>query len=253
MNMLLHAVLIGIIAAFGILDSRIFGDNMFGRPIIIGPLVGLVLGDIQTGIIIGGTLELIFIGAVQVGASSTGDVVTAAALGTSFAIMSHQGAAVALTLAVPVALLADRVGDLARIVNTPLIHRADKYAEEGNISGVERMHKIGFIVFFLNGFLPTFIMLMLGATLMDGLINSLPQWLLDGLLSGALLLPAIGFSLLMQMMISKKLVPFYILGFILAAYLKLDILGVAIIGVITALILSQYDRNDDERVILNEQ
>jgi mannose/fructose/N-acetylgalactosamine-specific phosphotransferase system component IIC len=96
-------------------------------------------------------------------------------------------------------------------------------------------------------------MLMLGSTLMDGLINSLPQWLLDGLLSGALLLPAVGFSLLMQMTISKKLIPFYILGFILAAYLKLDILGVAIIGVVIALILSQYDRNDEERVILNEQ
>ncbi|MET3290624.1 PTS sugar transporter subunit IIC [Brevibacillus fluminis] len=250
--MLLQALLIGIIAGFGILDSRILGDNMLGRPIIIGPLVGLVLGDLQTGIIIGGTLELIFIGAVQVGAAGTGDVVTAAALGTSFAIMSNQGAAVALTLAVPVALLADRVGDLVRIINTPLIHRADKYAEEGNLKGVERMHRLGFVMFFLNGFLPTFIMLLLGSAFMDSVIKAMPQWLLDGLLSGALLLPAIGFSLLMSMMISKKLAPFYALGFILAAYLKLDILAVAIIGAIIALILAQYDRTDEERVSFNE-
>lgn len=246
--MWLEAILVGIIAGFGILDSRILGDNMFGRPIIIGPLVGLVLGDFQTGLVVGGTLELIFIGAVQVGASSTGDVVTASALGTAFAILSHQGAAVALTLAVPVALLADRVGDLARIVNTPLIHKADRYASEGNIAGVERMHKIGFVVFFLNGFLPTFTMLMLGSPFMNALIQSLPQWLLDGLLSGALLLPSIGFALLLQMMISKKLVPFFILGFLLAAYLKLDILGVALIGLVIALVLSQYDRADEERM-----
>lgn len=250
--MLIKAIFVGIIAAFGILDSRILGDNMFGRPIIIGPLVGLVLGDIQTGIIVGGTLELIFIGAVQVGASSTGDVVTAAALGTSFAIMSNQGPAVALTLAVPVALLADRFGDLARIINTPLIHRADKYAELGDIKGIERMHKIGYLVFFANGFFPTFIMLLLGSAFMNTLINAMPQWLLDGLLSGALLLPAIGFSLLMQMMLSKKLAAFYILGFVLAAYLKLDIIGVAVLGAIIALILSQYESIDEREVSLND-
>jgi mannose/fructose/N-acetylgalactosamine-specific phosphotransferase system component IIC len=247
--MLLEAILVGIIAGFGILDSRIFGDNMFGRPIIIGPIVGLLLGDFQTGVIIGGTLELIFIGAVQVGASSTGDVVTAAALGTTFAITSGEGAAVALSIAVPVALLADRLGDFVRIINTPLIHRADKYAEEGNIKGIERMHRIGYIFFFLNGFLPSFVMILLGSVFMDQIINSMPQWLLDGLLSGALLLPAIGFSLLLQMMISKKMVPFFILGFVLAAYLKLDIVGVAILGVVIALVLSQYDKFTEERVI----
>ena len=36
------------------------------RPIWICPLVGLVLGDLQAGIILGASLELVFIGAIDV-------------------------------------------------------------------------------------------------------------------------------------------------------------------------------------------
>lgn len=251
--MLIQAIMVGIIGGLGILDSRIWGDNMLGRPIIIGPLVGLVLGDLHTGIVIGGTLELIFIGAIQVGASSTGDVITAAAVGTSFAILSHKGAPVALALAIPISLLADRLGDLARIINTPFIHKADKYAEEADIKGIERMHRIPYIVFFLNGFLPSFIMVLLGSSLVNSMIKVLPQWILEGLSTGANMLPAVGFALLMGLMINKKLAPFYFLGFVLAAYFKVDIIGISIIGVIIVLVMLQGSKGSQEGGYFNEQ
>lgn len=39
-----------------------FGQSMSDRPIFIGAVTGLLLGDLQQGLIIGATLEAVFMG-----------------------------------------------------------------------------------------------------------------------------------------------------------------------------------------------
>ena len=56
---MLTAVLIGLIGALGVMDFQ-FGSLYINRPIVLGPLVGLVLGDVTQGLIIGANLELFF-------------------------------------------------------------------------------------------------------------------------------------------------------------------------------------------------
>ncbi|MCD3180291.1 PTS sugar transporter, partial [Salmonella enterica subsp. enterica serovar Enteritidis] len=75
-------------------------------PIVTGLLTGLVLGDMETGIVMGATLELAFIGSFSVGASLPPDVVTGGILGVAFAIISGAGAETALLLGFPIATLA---------------------------------------------------------------------------------------------------------------------------------------------------
>lgn len=89
--MLYEAILLGLIAGIGILDSRLFGVLMLERPLVLGALVGLVLGDFKTGIIIGAQLELIWMGIAGIGSSTPPDVVTGGVLGTAFAIISGKG------------------------------------------------------------------------------------------------------------------------------------------------------------------
>ena len=62
--MMLKAFLLGCIAFLGKCDLAT-GTNQLQRPIILGPLVGLVLGDLDAGIKIGATLELAFLGSIQ--------------------------------------------------------------------------------------------------------------------------------------------------------------------------------------------
>mgnify|MGYP000444215820 CR=1 FL=1 len=62
---IVQAVLLGILGGFGIWDSRVFGLWMIERPLILGPLVGIILGDLQTGIIVGASLELVMMGVVE--------------------------------------------------------------------------------------------------------------------------------------------------------------------------------------------
>lgn len=49
------------------------------------------------------------------------------------------------------------------------------------------------------------------------------------------LLPAVGMAMLMKMLWDNKIRMFYFLGFVLAAYLKLPLIALAVIGVIIAI------------------
>lgn len=40
--------------------NQSIGLWQFNRPIIVGPIIGLLLGDLQTGIILGGVFESVF-------------------------------------------------------------------------------------------------------------------------------------------------------------------------------------------------
>ena len=59
---IIQAVLLGLLAGLAIWDSRVGGILMIDRPLVLGPLVGLILGDFVTGIIVGGSLELVMMG-----------------------------------------------------------------------------------------------------------------------------------------------------------------------------------------------
>ncbi|VEA05319.1 PTS family sugar transport protein component IIC [Salmonella enterica subsp. salamae] len=122
--MLLTATLLGLIAALGILDGRLLGVSMIDRPLVMCALTGLVCGNLHEGILIGATLELIFLGNVAIGAAVPPDVVTGSVLATAFSIMSGRGPEAALTIAIPISMLAQTLGVLVRVVNARFGHMA---------------------------------------------------------------------------------------------------------------------------------
>lgn len=238
--MVAQALMLGLIAGIGILDGRIFGQMMFDRPLVTGMLVGIVLGDVEQGIIIGAQLELIWMGIAGIGAATPPHVVTGGILGTAFAILSGNGVEIALALAVPIAVLAQSLGVLVRIVNTYFAHKADDFAKEANFKGVAMAMWIPVCLFFLSTFLPTFLAILIGADKVTNLINSIPAVVLEGLKVAGSLLPAIGFALLMDMLFSKKVAPFFFLGFLAASYAGLNITAIALFAACIAIILHFY-------------
>lgn len=138
--MLLTATLLGLIAALGILDGRLLGVSMIDRPLVMCALTGLACGNLHEGILIGATLELIFLGNVAIGAAVPPDVVTGSVLATAFSIMSGRGPEAALTIAIPISMLAQTLGVLVRVVNARFGHMADRYAAQGNTRMVAVMH-----------------------------------------------------------------------------------------------------------------
>jgi fructoselysine and glucoselysine-specific PTS system IID component len=81
--------------------------------------------------------------------------------------------------------------------------------------------------------------LQLGATAIKSFLDLIPTWVQSGLQVAGNMLPALGFALLMNLMFNKKVAPYFFLGFMLAAFLKLPVIAIGGFGVIIALIVTQ--------------
>lgn len=237
----LTAVLLSLVAMFGNLEYYL-GTSMFSRPLIMGTLTGLVMGDLTSGVIMGATLELAFLGTFAIGASIPPEAISGTVLGTAFAISANQSPSVALTLALPIASLVLILKNLGFLfVFPPFIHKADEFAEKAHYRGIERINFwSGFFAINLPIGLAVGISYWVGGGRIEALLAAIPEFVTRGLEIATALLPAYGFALLLNMMINKKNFIFFILGFALFAYLGIDVTGVAIFGAILALILTGY-------------
>ena len=237
----LYKTLLIILVAFFAYMHSYMGSTMHNRPIIVAPLVGLVLGNAQLGIMVGATLELVFMGAFPIGASNPPDMVSGTVIAAAYVILTGQDIAAAVTIAIPIASLVLMFDNfLMSVVLTWAAHIADKFALDGNIEGVEMVTRIAGIGNKVILALVVGLGFYLGVPVIEKIIAFVPEWVTHGLDVAAGIIPAIGFAMLARMMLSGKNVAFLILGFILAAYLNMPIIGIALMGVVVVLIYYHF-------------
>ena len=241
--MFFTALLIGLVGALSQWESRLMGEIKLSQPLVTGLLVGIVLGDVKTGVMIGAQFQLLWMGISGVGATPTMDIGVGSIVGTSFAILSGAGIELALTLALPVALLAQYINVGIRTLINGFMPKADAYAAEGNMLGMARIHWFGASLFFLLGFIPCFCGIMFGSEAVQTFVNIVPAWITNGLSAASKLLPALGFALLMHVTMGKGMLPYFILGFAVSAYMNVPVTGIAIIGFAIAMMVFQFHGN----------
>ena len=190
-------LLITLYAGFAFYDGN---NTTFGtvKPTMAGFFAGLVLGDVTTGLVVGGTLNLLVLGIGNFGGASIPDYMTGALLGTAFAIQSGQGAEFGVTLAIPIGLLMIQLDILARFSNTYFQHRAERLVEEGNIEAAARMNILGLIPQSVSRMLPVFLALVFGSDFVNLVVNHLPMWLMNGLKTAGGILPSLGIAILLS-------------------------------------------------------
>ena len=115
---MIQAALIALIAFLAYMGDAL-GYSQYDRPLCTGVLVGIALNDVQQGLMVGASLELVYMGTLTIGGAFPPDIYTGGILGTAFAITTGSGieGAVALSLR-----LADKTGYLyvcKRILCTP--------------------------------------------------------------------------------------------------------------------------------------
>lgn len=237
---MLQAILLGLISMLGNAEY-LFGTSCLSRPLVMGALTGIVMGDIPTGVALGATLELAFMGAFSIGASIPPEMISGTVLGTAFAISTGSGAETALTLAIPIASLVLVFKNLGMVFILPaFVHKADDYAQKGDLKGVSRMHYLGgFFGVDLIISVVVAISFYVGSPAVQAVLAVIPEWVQNGLQIAMGLLPAIGFGLLMQMIMNKEVAPFFMLGYVLSVYLSIPVTGIAIFGCIIAIVLTQ--------------
>lgn len=248
----METLLIGLIAVFGYLEYFL-GTQMIQRPIVMGTLVGLALGDLRQGLIIGAAIELVFMGVAAIGAAIPPEVTAGGILGTAFAIKSGAGAEVALALALPIATIGLLAKNCIYLLIRPILaHKADSYAEEGNARGIEMMHLMSTFVFVVSMSLIVTISFNLGSGVVESFLAMVPKVIINGLSVATGLLPAVGFALLARMIMTKQVIPFFFLGFAIAAYLKVPVMGIAIMGAIAALIVTNNSNNNVNKGVVED-
>lgn len=227
-----QALWVGIITFIGKADYWI-GTAMVGRPIVLGPLVGLALGDLSTGITIGLSLELIFMGMQPVGASIPPDMIVGSVLGTAFAITSGQGSETAIAIAFPAAVLSAFVVNVFYGIITPIMARwADTAAQEADFKKIERIHIWNGFLFDLTFAVIAGVAYYFGGETVESLLQAIPQVVMDGLQVAVGILPALGFAVLLQMIASKKVIVYFFAGFILVSYLNISTIGVVVFSLV---------------------
>lgn len=234
--------LFAVIAQYDGLNSG-FG---LAKPAVAGGIAGLLLGDMPTGLFVGGTLNLMSLGVGNFGGAVIPDYTSGAILGAAFAIMSGQGGEFGISLGIPVALLLTQLDILARFTNTFFQQKADKYANEGKFNLVERMNLMGLIPWALSRAVPVAIGLSLGSEFVQVIVDTMPAWLMGGLKTAGGLVPALGVAILLKYLSIKKYVAYLLLGFALAAYLAIPMLGISFVGLALALIT--FERRKEGQV-----
>lgn len=242
--MLADALLIALIA--GIAGVDLFnGLTHFHRPVVIGPIVGLILGDVQTGLLVGGTLELVWMGMVPLAGAQPPNVVIGGIIGTTFAIMTQADPKVAIGIAVPFSIAVQGCITLLFTLYSPMMHKCDEMVKKLNWRGIEMVNYFGILILFSFYFIVAFLPIYFGADAASAMVQKAPQWLLDGLAVAGGMMPAIGFSLLMKIMMKKTYVAYFILGFISVTFLNMPIIAVAL-GAFAIALIDFFNRNRND-------
>lgn len=220
----------------------LFGQCMIERPIVVGAVTGFLLGDLQTGLIMGATLEAIFMGAVNIGGQISAEPAAATVFAVTIATMQTVDPNAALAIAVPIGILSAFVSmfmnNIALNLFVPFI---DKYAEANNEKGIIA---INFGTWFLRFFLFSCIMFVavyVGQGPVQTFVTSIPDVIMRGLTAAGKFMPAVGFAILLKMLWSKELSIYFILGFILVIYMGLPLIAVSAIGAVIIVAVASRD------------
>lgn len=228
-----------------------FAYPMINTPLVICPIVGGILGDLNMGITCGATLQLVFLGVMGIGGTLPADAALGSIIGTALAMTTGQSVEIALTFAVPVALIGSTftfLGYLIRTLFTPITH---KLADAGNQRALELEH-IG-LAFLpdLPKYIVVFLVLSFGTGVAEDLIAIIPQKFIDGMDFATGLMPAVGIALLLKMMWNKSMAVYFFLGVILACFFAQGTLSVALVGVAVAVIIVGMEATKEKHVVVD--
>ena len=220
-----------------------FGEGyyVFQRPLVSGFLMGLVMGKPVEGTIIGATMNLIYLGHITAGGTMPGDMALAGYLGTGLALAANLDVNAALSLAVPLGLLGTIVWFTRMSVDSVFCHWADRYAEAGDCQKVWLMNWLPAqaLLFVIKVPIVT-LAAFYGPNVVSGLLAMVGDTFIHGLSVAGGMLPALGIALNLRSILKKQIIPYFVLGFILVVYFKLDIIGVSLVGTIIAVLANDF-------------
>lgn len=224
----------------------------FQKPLFLGFVAGVILGDPVTGAIVGATINLVYIGQVGAGGSIPADTTLAGVLGTALAITGNMDANTALGIAVPIGLLGTLLHYGRMTWNSAFIGLAERLVDKGDSDKL----------WLVNFLLPQLLLLIIGggictlacyfgAQYVSGVIDLLGGTVLSvmGTIGG--MLPAVGIALTMLYIFKEDAIPFLFVGFMLASVFQLNLISIGVLGALMAIIYIRVTSKTDYSAALS--
>ncbi|MGO2082533.1 PTS mannose/fructose/sorbose transporter subunit IIC [Vagococcus sp.] len=236
--MVLSVILVVIVAFIAGVEG-ILDEFQFHQPIIACTLIGLVTGQLTEGIILGGALQMIALGWMNIGAAVAPDAALASVAAAILVTMKGADIKEGIALAIPLAVAGQVLTIFVRSITVGLAHGADRKAQEGSFRGVEMFHMIALCLQGLRIAIPAAIIVAVPASVVTGALHAIPDWITGGLAVAGGFIVAVGYAMVINMMATPKVWPFFLIGFALAAVTSLNLIAMGLIGLALALIYIQ--------------
>jgi mannose/fructose/N-acetylgalactosamine-specific phosphotransferase system component IIC len=143
---------LAIVAGLAAVERKGFLQAMLSRPVALAPITGWVLGDLEAGVLLAAPLELLWLGAVNLGAALPVHEALATAAITGGAVLSGRalgvpvGPEIALLSALvcfPLAVMGRRADRLTERWNERLADRAERELVAGHFRKAARTNLWG--------------------------------------------------------------------------------------------------------------
>lgn len=218
-----------------------FGIRWAYAPMIMGPVIGLFMGDVVTGTIMGAYIQAVYLGLVtDLGGVATVDKSLATCIAIPVAMQAGLSPEIAVTLAIPFGLLGTLTTNIFKIYATWLTHKADEAAEQGNAKKIRFLHYFGSALGWLPlALIPVTTIVYAGPEVIQNILAVIPDQIVAGLSVVGGILPALGFAMTIRVIGRKQFLPFFFLGFFLVKYFAISTIGASIFGIVAAIVYVQ--------------
>lgn len=234
------------LGSIGSIIGNTIGWYALGRPLVASFIVGLIMGDLQTAMIVGIPLQIMYMGNVTPGGAVAWDLSYATYIGTAGALVFGKGmeAAQIIGLAVVFAGIGGLVGQImwnvSYALNLPLNRIADKYAKAGETKKMYIPNMVfGQIIGFACRFIPAVILLssMTAASSQGDFASMIPGWITTLLSTFGGMMAALGMGIILSFLMKKKWqICIFLLGFVFVTYFNLNTMAVAVIATLLAIV-----------------
>ncbi len=222
----IQIILLAIVTFIFAIDQFSLTELIY-RPIIACPIIGLILGDVNTGLVVGGTYELMMVGNMPVGGAQPPNAVLGGIVAMVFAVKSGLDVNAALGAAVIFAVFGQYAVTLTFTIMSGLMAKADKAAADASPKGISVVNLTSMCI------IGALFALLAVAAYMSGDAIQKPleefstnfSWVMAGLAAAGTMMKYVGFAILLKIMLSNELWGIFLAGFA----------GATIIGSIPAL------------------
>ena len=233
------SMILVVIVAFLAGIEGVVDEFQFHQPLVACTLIGLVTGNLEAGIVLGGSLQMIALGWANIGAAVAPDAALASVASAIILVLGGQGVkgvSTAIAVAIPLAVAGLFLTMICRTLAIPMVHFMDGAAEKGDYKAIERWQVVAILMQGLRIMIPAVVLCFVPAKVVTGALNSMPAWLSGGMAVGGGMVAAVGYAMVINMMATKETWPFFALGFVLAAISELTLIALGVIGVVIAIV-----------------